>query len=390
MKSVKFILCFAFLCAFSSYSETIAVPSVYTSGVTTNADIVAKFLRLELVKIEKFTVLDEFDLKAAVLSDTQYDDCFGKTCLIELGTALGIDYILSGSVEKFANKIVITLKLINVKSKSLYATHSLEFDNQEVELQRMMGITVQEMLKVPVDEETKKSLSFREEIILPEQVNRINNNGPRLGLGVIAYGELLEFYSNRSEGQGGLEVIPVLSNLGYQFEVQYIGTENFGALLEFIPSISGMDKAYFIPTLSIMNGFRFGKQGWEFAFGPTLGFVKTISGLIDPASGNLYTESGARALAYEEWKSDPLNWDADLGYALQTYVEPTLVFDDYLHRSGELKFNASWIMGIGRTFKAGALNIPLNVYYSTNKWGGLVGLSLGFNVAKKSKYTLKK
>ena len=170
----------------------------------------------------------------------------------------------------------------------------------------MMGITVQEMLKVSVDEVTKKSLSFREELIVAEQVNRINNNGPRLGMGIIAYGDLYEFYSKRSETQGGLEVVPVLSNLGYQFEVQYIGTENFAALLELIPSISGMDKAYFIPTLSIMNGFRFGKQGWEFAFGPTLGFVRTISGLVDP-SGDLYTESGAKAMAYEEWKSDPLN-----------------------------------------------------------------------------------
>ena len=42
-------------------------------------------------------------------------------------------------------------------------------------------------------------------------------------------------------------------------------------------------------------------------------------------------------------------------------------------------------MAIGRTFRAGALNIPVNVFYSSSRGGGMVGASVGFNVEKKKK-----
>ena len=52
---------------------------------------------------------------------------------------------------------------------------------------------------------------------------------------------------------------------------------------------------------------------------------------------------------------------------------------------GDLEFNTNWLMGVGRTFKAGALNIPVNVYYSGNKYGGVIGTSVGFNVTRSKK-----
>jgi len=40
-------------------------------------------------------------------------------------------------------------------------------------------------------------------------------------------------------------------------------------------------------------------------------------------------------------------------------------------------------MAVGRTFQSGALNIPVNIYYSSQKGGGMAGISLGFNVTRK-------
>jgi hypothetical protein len=41
-----------------------------------------------------------------------------------------------------------------------------------------------------------------------------------------------------------------------------------------------------------------------------------------------------------------------------------------------------FLMAFGRTFKAGALNIPVNIFYSSRKGGGIAGVNVGFNVTK--------
>ena len=52
---------------------------------------------------------------------------------------------------------------------------------------------------------------------------------------------------------------------------------------------------------------------------------------------------------------------------------------------GNLAISTQFVMAVGRTFRAGSLNIPVNVFYSSRKKGGMVGLSVGFNVLKSKK-----
>jgi hypothetical protein len=47
--------------------------------------------------------------------------------------------------------------------------------------------------------------------------------------------------------------------------------------------------------------------------------------------------------------------------------------------------NTSFVFAVGRTFKAGALNIPVNIFYSSQKGGGYAGFNVGFNVLKSKK-----
>jgi hypothetical protein len=50
-----------------------------------------------------------------------------------------------------------------------------------------------------------------------------------------------------------------------------------------------------------------------------------------------------------------------------------------------MEFNTNWVMAVGRTFRSGALNIPVNLYYSGNKYGQVIGTSVGFNISKQKK-----
>lgn len=379
-KQLLFSLIFV-LVSMITYAETIAVANFSTTGLHATPEIAGKLARLELTKLQKHTVLDEFDMNEILSKKPEYVNCYGKSCLVELGKDLNVDYILSGSVDGLGNKIVVTLKLIDVKNNTLKSTHSQEFLNQEEELQRMIALVLQETFGVDIDPTVKSKLEFKNDVITSSNVGKLSNAGPRMGLSYVAFGELNTFFT-RNENQGGLGIKPIMSNLGYQFEAQYIGTENFSALGELILNIGGMEQGQFIPSISILNGFRFGNNGWEFAFGPSIGLRKTSLGLVD-ADGVYYTANQWRNGQYDLWKQNPANFDPVSGDPISAFQEPNAsIYTKSLDKRGETEINASWIMAFGRTFKAGALNIPVNVYYSSNKFGGIIGTSIGFNITK--------
>lgn len=197
-------------------TETCAVPNFSCNGLHATSEIVSKLTRLELVKIEKYTVLDEFDMSEALKGDNSFEECYGKTCLINLGEKLKTDYVMSGSVDGLGTKIVVTIKLIDVKNKSIKYTKSMEFDNQEAELQRMIGIVIQEMHGVEADPIIKARLQFKNEVITSNNVGKMNNSGPRTGISYVGFGDMNKFFT-RKESQGGLEILPLMTNLGYQF-----------------------------------------------------------------------------------------------------------------------------------------------------------------------------
>jgi hypothetical protein len=61
------------------------------------------------------------------------------------------------------------------------------------------------------------------------------------------------------------------------------------------------------------------------------------------------------------------------GYEMSTYMDVR----------GDVKLSTMFLMAFGRTFRAGALNIPVNIFYSSRKGGGIAGINVGFNVTKK-------
>lgn len=376
MKTIKtlIILCISLMTISTSFAASIGVGPIKTFGLFAEPETASTIARIELVKLEKYQVLDRFDMQE-VEDYESYQTCYGKTCLIEYGKELNVDFILSGSIDGLGNKIVITLKLIDVTQGAIVKTRTAEFDNQEAELQRMVGIVIQEMHDITPDPIIQKQLAFKNEVITSNNVGKVNNSGPRMGF-AYTVGTLNEF-ATRSEAEGGLEISPFVSNIGYQFEGQYVGTENFSALIEGLVNFTGLEQGKLIPSFSVLNGFRFGKQGWEFAFGPTFGFSKTSVGFFTTEDKNLLGESKPRYWTQSEFEGSEFSENGLTHYGYE--------YTRNLDSRGRLDFNTRWVMAVGRTFQSGALNIPVNVYYSSQKGGGMVGLSLGFNVTRKKK-----
>ena len=278
---------------------------------------------------------------------------------------------------ELGNKIVITLKMIDVKNGTIYKSGLREFTNQEKELQRMTEIVLKEMLGVLVNTELVDRLKFDNDIITKSNVGKVSNSGPRIGVGVLT-GSFYEF-ANRSETQGGLDIVPAISMIGYQLEAQYVGTGNFSALAEFIFNISGLEQGVFLPTLSILNGFRFGQSGWEFAFGPGFTLSRTSEGFFD--RGGHYGDADAYISIHDIPGVDP-NQTLNTMAGAHNYS-----VSNFMDTRGVVKPSTMFLMAFGRTFRAGALNIPVNVFYSSRKGGGIAGINVGFNVTK-SKSTI--
>jgi len=366
----------------NAQGNSIAVSNPNVEGLYATPTICAKILQLELSKLNQYSVFDSFDMEEVYLKDSSFrNNCLSKSCLVAFGKQLDADYMITGSYDLLANKIVITLKMIDVKNNSMYKSGLREFTNQEKELQRMTEVVLKEMLGIPVNAELVDQLKFDNDIITKSNVGKVSNSGPRVGVGFMT-GDFYEF-ATRSYKEGGLDIFPAISMIGYQLEAQYVGTDNFSALAEFILNVNGLEQGKFLPTLSILNGFRFGKAGWEFAFGPGFTLSRTSTG--DFIDGRYTTQNEYQN--YWEQQYDPQTYTYDEHWNNPDYLERIGNMEETLDNRADVKGAFMFVMAFGRTFKAGALNIPVNIFYSSRGKGGIAGVNVGFNVTK-SKSTL--
>jgi hypothetical protein len=117
--------------------------------------------------------------------------------------------------------------------------------------------------------------------------------------------------------------------------------------------VPGLDQGLFIPSITILNGFRNSSTGFEVAVGPGISFASTAEGYY----------SG------DEWiKVDKEN-PAPAGAEVITRVD----------RNGTVAPKTYVVMAVGKTLTQGRLNIPFNVYAVPSSDGWRFGFSVGFN-----------
>lgn len=393
MKSIVLLIAVFLATTFSSTAQnkTVAVGYPAITGLNIDSKIATKLLRYELIKLDQYSVYDEYDMKEAIAKDPSLQkECLSTKCLIRMGKELNVDYTISGSIDGIGDKIVINLKMIDVNSNKLHKTEMVEFADQENELQRMIAVVLRKMHELEVDPVLEDRLEFKNDVVASKSVGKMNNSGPRIGVGMMT-GDFREF-ATRPVDQGGLDIAPTISMIGYQFEAQYVGTENFSGLFEFLVNINGLEQGQFMPSVTILNGFRFGKAGWEFAFGPGFSLERRTNGFFDTdgqfgTPGRYFSESDWNEYAFRRY-NDPAEYPDFFNNGVFNQPSVMEVYEGYnmdsrfLDSRGSTHLSTMFVFAFGRTFRAGALNIPVNVFYTSRRGGGLAGVNVGFNVTK--------
>lgn len=314
-------------------------------------------VRLELEKLDTFEVMDRYDVAYLAQKDNlQINNCYGKICVVELGKQLGADKMLTGSIEVYGDAIIYTMRWIDVKTETVEITKVVEFLNMQKEIQTMTSVMLREMFGRPVDPNVKSQLikpdSYEARARIPK-TEQMNLKGPRMGLTLFTSRTATIIRAQKS--QGGFDAAPVMFQFGYQFEKQYFASGQFQALFEFVPMITGLDQGIFFPSVTVMNGMRMNRQGWEIGFGPTFSLITREEGLY----------------VNNEWVRRK-EYDPALHGSDPTFIKR-------LDSRGSVYLNSAFIFAIGKTFRSGNMNIPVNIYGVPGRDGWRVGISFGYN-----------
>ncbi len=367
MKSLtiqKIVFLFAFIViANSSKSQqlpVLGVLNIKTSNVVYDNEQTGDLLRLEMEKLNKYEVLQREDAKV-VLSKAgiKIDSCYNKETLIQVGKLMKADYMLSGYVSRFGEKIVIRLMLLNVNGGFAEKSNVMEYLNIQPELQTMLRISIMKLLGESVDDATLSSLTIKtfDSKTNNPGVGKLVLTGPRIGVVMVTGEEARRLSADESEGGYGIKR-NIMTVFGYQKEVQYINEGNFQALFEFIPMVSGLDAGRFIPSFTFMNGFRDNKRGWEFALGPQIGITQTARGFYD---------------AGDKW------------HLANEFDDPTIIknpntqFIYNIDKRGDASINYAFVFAAGKSIRSGSMNLPLNAYMTISKNSYRFGVTFGFN-----------
>ncbi len=319
-------------------------------------------VRIELEKLDTFDVMDRYDVTYLVeKNELKVTNCYGKICLVDLGKALGADKMLTGSIEIYGPSIVYTMHLIDVKTEKIESSQVTEFLNDQNEIQTMTAVMLRQLFNKPVEynviSQLTKPDSYDARARTPV-TEKINLSGPRMGATFFT-GEAATILA-APKSQGGYKAFPLMFQFGYQFEKQYLAAGDFQALFEFIPMITGLDQGLVIPSFTIMNGIRANKRGYEFAFGPTFNLVQKDYG---------YYDNENNWIRRSEWNAANLN--------SPNVVTPA--FEQRLDSRGDYTLGSNFVFGVGKTFRSGNLNIPVNAYAIPGRTGWRFGLSFGYN-----------
>ena len=170
---------------FAQDKQTVAVLNIDTKGVIQDAEAMGYLVRLELEKTKKYNVMDKYDIADIIEKEgIDINTCFGKNCLVDAGKKLKVDKMLTGSVERFGEKIVITLRLIDVKTNTVTASDATEYLNLQPEIQKMVEISVKNLLGIENDP-ILVNLLVEYDTPITSPKTTVSLAGPRMGVSIV-------------------------------------------------------------------------------------------------------------------------------------------------------------------------------------------------------------
>ncbi len=223
-----------------------AVLNFDVQGLDIKPEQLGNLVRIELEKLNKHEVIDRYDIK--YISDKEKINmlqCFGKTCMTEVGEKLKAEKVISGSLELFGDQLIFTIRQLDMKTGRMEKSVVKQYLNLPKELPIMTEYALKEMFGLPIEQtvadKLSKKSSYESSLNNPDDI-ALRLSGPRMGFTILTglNAEIL----NKPINQGGYAAYPVLSQFGYQFEKQYLNEGNYQALVEFIPMVTGKAMAY--------------------------------------------------------------------------------------------------------------------------------------------------
>lgn len=342
----------------------IAVAGVETAIPLNNRSMLADIARFELIRMDTFQVLDRYDIAPRNGAETT-SACYSLPCLKSFGEANKADLVLFGSVSDLGKSFVVAFRLVETKSGQIIAASAREFMYLGEEIPNMVRVTVQHLFNRVQNKQLEATLLTSNELQASYVLSRIdvlNLSGPRMGFAYTVGPNANILRTPIS--QGGFGGRPFMFQFGYQFEMRYINERSVQGLFEIIPMLSGLDQNLFMPSLVIMNGVRQNKAGIEFAAGPGFHAAPMATG---------YFENGVWKLE-NEWTGSQPNPNP---------------LEKRLDSRGKPMFSTQLVISAGKTFRAGGMNFPVNVFYVPGTGGNArYGVSVGFNSRSKKTGTL--
>jgi len=366
VRMVMAFLLFLQLASFNSQGRD--VYAIYNIDVTGNSGLQANqlgnVLRMHFEKLDSFEVIDRYEMGNLYesMGATKLTACYSKSCLTEIGQKLKADKVISGSLDAIGSYYIITLRRLDVATSEVDKVLVREYLMNNNQINTILLLAMNEFLGIPNPDALYESLTKKDAF-----ANSINNpyyprlraDGPRLGVSFVA-GDAATILA-RPENQGGFNAYPWTFHFGYQFEKQYLNSGNFQALFEFIPLISGMEQGRLAFSFSMLNGIRSNRGGWEFAFGPSIGFTQ-IAQVAQDGEGQWLTK--------KLWEEKYPGIKPENGYQRQ------------LDSRGKVELAPYFILAAGKTFKSGSMNIPINAFVIPQKDDFRFGISVGYNAKK--------
>lgn len=349
----------------NSNKLSMAVLNFESVGVSPTSTQLGAMIRLEVAKLNKFVVVEKHDMIEA-LNENQInlDDCYSTNCMRTAGKAMNADQVLTGTIENFGSKLVFNFKLFDMKKDQLIRSVAYEYIYEPNDIEKMAKVSVQKLMEIEVDKDMDEIYnyeSYEKRDLINSDLKRVNLSGPRFGI-VSILGESSNFLTDPASRGGLGSSFPFMTQIGFQFEKAYLNAGTAQALFEVIPMFTGMDKGFLNPSLSMLNGFRSNANGWEIGFGPSFRITKESKGYLD-ANNQWLSRRDAR------YDPDFANQNEDLLFYR-------------MDKRGNTYLRTSWLVSVGKTFKSGTLNVPVNLFVNFAGNDTFAGISLGYNISK--------
>jgi len=366
-----FVFSFLFMGATVSKAQegdkpSIAVIDFDSRAHAMNQQQVIQFISNELIRVGQYEVMDKYDLEYYAKKDTiKLSGCFAKACLQEVGKKLKVKKLITGSIAELGSSLAVTFRILDVEKGIFEKMSTREFLLIQGNEFPMLRIVLNEMFGLPNDQDIVNKLTKKSE--LDNAINnpyelRLQNDGPRMGMVFLTgYGaKVLTNPEVKGGYAGGYGNVATLFQFGYQFEKQYLNEGNFQALFEFVPMITGLDQGRFIPSINFLNGIRNNMNGWEFAFGPNFSLGKYAMG-YDDGNGNFVIKATTGKSLEDEAKANN-----------KTVIELP-------DSRGSTQISTGFLFALGKTFRSGKLNLPVNLFFIPSTTGLRYGISVGWN-----------